>query len=85
MGWNTVEVQQSGSVLDNLPEDSRFYFVHSYHVRCHDTANVLAIARYGIDFHAAVIKGNIIGTQFHPEKSHQFGMQVMRNFVEVHS
>jgi glutamine amidotransferase len=83
MGWNTVEVTQGGSILDSLYEDPRFYFVHSYHVRCADPANVLSTTRYGIKFHSAVVKGNIVGTQFHPEKSHKYGLKVLRNFAEM--
>lgn len=83
MGWNTIEVQQGGSILENLIDEPRFYFVHSYHVRCSSQANVLATTRYGYDFHSAVIKGNIIGTQFHPEKSHKYGLRVLQNFVEL--
>lgn len=81
MGWNTVAVRRAGSVLDNLPADARFYFVHSYHVRVRDSAQVLATTQYGVSFHSAVVKDNIVGTQFHPEKSHRFGLHVMRNFV----
>ena len=83
MGWNTIEVRLPGPLLDDRFEDSRFYFVHSYHVRCADEANVLATSRYGISFHAAVTKGNIIGTQFHPEKSHKFGLRLLKNFAEL--
>lgn len=83
MGWNTVEVTQRGSILDSIYIDPRFYFVHSYHVNCADPANVLATTRYGVKFHSAVIKGNIVGTQFHPEKSHKYGLKVLRNFTEM--
>ncbi len=83
MGWNTIEVRRRGSILDALYEEPRFYFVHSYHVRCSDQGNVLATTRYGISFHSAVIKENIIGMQFHPEKSHKYGMQVLKNFAEM--
>ena len=82
MGWNTFEVLKSGSPLDGLPADSRFYFVHSYYVCCQNRDNVLAVTRYGIEFHSAIIKGNILGTQFHPEKSHKFGMQLLKNFAK---
>ena len=81
MGWNTIEVQQEGSILDNIYDESRFYFVHSYHVRCQSSACVLATTDYGIEFHSAIIKDNIVGTQFHPEKSHKFGMKLLSNFL----
>lgn len=81
MGWNTIEVRQEGSILDDINEEPRFYFVHGYHVQCRNQANILATTRYGITVHSAIIRGNIIGTQFHPEKSHKYGMKVLKNFV----
>lgn len=83
MGWNTIEVKRSSPILDDRHEESRFYFVHGYHVRCADEANVLATTRYGIVFHSAVIQGNIMGTQFHPEKSHKFGLKLLKNFTDM--
>lgn len=82
MGWNTINLVQQNSILKKMPNDEqRFYFVHSYHVRCSDSSNILATTNYGITFTSAVIKENIIGTQFHPEKSHKFGMRVLQNFT----
>lgn len=81
MGWNRVNVRRSGSVMDHLPPEPRFYFVHSYHVRCDREENVLATADYGFEFHAAVIRDHILGTQFHPEKSHKFGLALLKNFA----
>jgi len=83
MGWNTIEVKRPSPILDDRYGESRFYFVHSYHVRCADDANVLSTAQYGVPFRAAVIKGNIMGTQFHPEKSHKFGLKLLKNFTEM--
>jgi glutamine amidotransferase len=83
MGWNSIDVRKGGSILDDIYEEPRFYFVHSYHVRCSDPANVLATTHYGITFHSAVIRENIVGTQFHPEKSHKYGMKVLQNFVKM--
>jgi imidazole glycerol-phosphate synthase subunit HisH len=81
MGWNSIRVRQSSGILDERHEDSRYYFVHSYHVRCNDPALVLATTEYGgLEFHSAVLKGNIVGTQFHPEKSHKYGMRLLANF-----
>jgi glutamine amidotransferase len=85
MGWNTIVIKKQGSILDNVEDESRFYFVHSFHVRCADESNILATTTYGITFHSAIIKDNIIGTQFHPEKSHKFGMNMLRNFAGVSS
>jgi glutamine amidotransferase len=83
MGWNSVSVTRPSPLFDGLEDDARFYFVHSYHVCCRDAANVLATATYGMDFHCAVARGNIMGTQFHPEKSHKYGLTLLRNFVEA--
>lgn len=86
MGWTDV-VSPNGDcdLLQNMHDAPRFYFVHSYHVRVDDSAHTLMTARYGYDFPAAVRKDNITGVQFHPEKSHRFGMQLFKNFVESQS
>lgn len=83
MGWNTVAPRGSNPLLDGLDEQSRFYFVHSYYVVCGDPADELAYSRYGQDFTSAVARGNIYGVQFHPEKSHRFGMALLRNFANL--
>ena len=81
MGWNRVSVKQESPLFLQMPEDPRFYFVHSYHVVCEDPTDVAATTPYGLDFTSAVSKGNIHGVQFHPEKSHKFGMKLLENFV----
>lgn len=83
MGWNEIVLQQPHSLFSDLRPDSRFYFVHSYHVMCRNRTDVVATSNYGLEFTAAVCSNNIIGTQFHLEKSHRFGLQVMKNFVEM--
>lgn len=83
MGWNTVKVCQQHPLFEGLETDNRFYFVHSYHVVCSNSKNMLAKTNYGFDFNAAIVKDNIMGVQFHPEKSHRFGMQLLKNFVEM--
>ena len=82
MGWNSLAVCQPHSLFANLEAENRFYFVHSYHVVCADQSNVLAQTNYGFDFASAVVKDNILGVQFHPEKSHKFGMHLYKNFAE---
>ncbi len=83
MGWNFIRIKQPSPIWKDLDaEETRFYFVHSFHVVCHNDDNVLATAVYGYEFTSAVIKGNIVGTQFHPEKSHKFGMKLLKNFAE---
>ena len=81
MGWNTVEPTRPDPLIDGLPADPRFYFVHSYYVTCDLDADVLMRTTHGVPFVSAVHRGNIWGTQFHPEKSHKFGVQLFRNFL----
>lgn len=82
MGWNTVTPTHTDGLFRNLTDDdTRFYFVHSYHVVCNQDADVLGQARHGISFTASVQHGHILGTQFHPEKSHRYGMRLLQNFV----
>jgi glutamine amidotransferase len=83
MGWNIAKAVKSDPILRGLEERPRFYFVHSYHVVCESRDDVLATTEYGIEFVAILRHGNIWGAQFHPEKSHRFGMQLLRNFVEL--
>ncbi len=82
MGWSTVRATRPHPLFADLNEDARFYFVHSYHLSCRDPVHVLGLARHGYDFAAAIGAGNICGVQFHPEKSHRFGMQLLKNFAE---
>lgn len=83
MGWNLVQATHATSLFQGLDQESRFYFVHSYHVRCNDQAHVLGTTEYGYPFVSAVQKENIYGVQFHPEKSHRFGMTLLKNFAEL--
>ncbi len=82
MGWNYVQPERADPLLADLPLEPRFYFVHSYHLVCSDSHDVLATAKYGYHFPAMVAKGNIYGAQFHPEKSHKYGMALLKNFAE---
>lgn len=81
MGWNYVRPTANGALFAELGESPRFYFAHSYHLVCDDEADVAGVTRYGSPFVSAVHRGNISGIQFHPEKSHRFGLQVFRNFL----
>jgi glutamine amidotransferase len=82
MGWNTITVCQPHTLFADLEAENRFYFVHSYHANCADRRDILAQTNYGYDFTSAVVKDNIMGVQFHPEKSHKFGMRLYKNFAE---
>jgi imidazole glycerol-phosphate synthase subunit HisH len=83
IGWNSIDKKKESLLLKNLPIDCQFYFVHSYHVKCNDDADVLATSRYGYEFVSAVQKDNIFGIQFHPEKSHESGEKLLLNFLEL--
>lgn len=82
MGWDIVEFKQHNPLIDNLEGVQRYYFVHSYHAKCDSEENILMTCNYGYEFAASVVKDNIMGVQFHPEKSLDFGMSLLRNFVK---
>lgn len=83
MGWNEVAFPESSKLFQGFKEEARFYFVHSYHVVCDNEADIAATAHYGYEIVASIEHENIFGVQFHPEKSHKFGMRLYRNFVEA--
>ncbi len=83
MGWNTVRQNKDSSLLSNISNSFRFYFVHSYYVHCNDSQDVLLSTKYNFDFTSAVEKDNMFGVQFHPEKSHRYGMQLIKNFADL--
>jgi glutamine amidotransferase len=83
MGWNTVAVNKPNPLIAGDGDEQRFYFVHSYYAVCSRPQDVLATAHYGEDFVAAFSDGNLFGVQFHPEKSHRFGMALLQNFVAL--
>lgn len=81
MGWNRVLASKQHALTEQLESDSRFYFVHSYHYECEDNDDELFKTTYGYDFTSGVQRGNVMGVQFHPEKSHRYGMQLFKNFI----
>ena len=83
MGWDIVSFEQKHPLINNLADTQRYYFVHSYHAVCDHRENILMSCDYGYKFAASVVSGNIIGVQFHPEKSHDFGLALLNNFVEI--
>jgi glutamine amidotransferase len=83
MGWNTVEVSKKNNLISYKSTETRYYFVHSYHVVCKNQENILATTEYGFKITAALNFKNIYGVQFHPEKSHIFGMELLKNFAKV--
>lgn len=82
MGWNEVEILKESKIFTDMYPDPRFYFVHGYHLKCNQEADGLTSSEYGYPFISGLEKENIIGFQFHPEKSHKFGMKILKNFIE---
>lgn len=83
MGWNVLVPRSQNGLFEGLGSEPRFYFVHSYHMVCENPDDVVAISEYGGDVTAVVHRGNVVGAQFHPEKSHRFGMAFLRNFARL--
>ena len=80
MGWNYIEPAQPAALIERLPAEPRFYFVHSYHLECDDPSDVMCWTTYGYKFASGIHRRNLWGTQFHPEKSHTFGLALLKNF-----
>ena len=83
IGWNNLSFPNPGRLFQGIKEGAYVYFVHSYYLQAADESIVTAAAEYGVRIHASVEKGNVFGCQFHPEKSSEVGMQVLRNFVDI--
>jgi glutamine amidotransferase len=83
MGWNLVYPVSPSPITKDLPDETRFYFVHSYYVKVDNETESVLKCKYGIEFDAAIQHENIFGVQFHPEKSHKFGMKVLENFAKL--
>ncbi len=82
MGWSDCKVSKTSALFEGLEDEARFYFVHSYHVQPEDESDILATSEYGFPFVASVEHENVLGVQFHPEKSHKFGMKLLENFAK---
>ena len=83
LGWNDVMPAESASLFSKLESNARFYFLHSYYLECERLDDVAAVCSYGLDFACAVSAGHVHGVQFHPEKSHHHGVQLLKNFAAV--
>ena len=85
MGWTDVALSKPSALFEGMHPDPRFYFVHSFHFAPADASDILCTCEHGYDFPAAVEHDNIFGVQFHPEKSHKFGMKLLENFARLPS
>ena len=83
MGWDIVDFRKQHPLLEGLTGQQRYYFVHSYYAVCENSNNILMTCDYGIEFACSVVKDNVMGVQFHPEKSHDFGLSLLTNFVNI--
>ena len=84
MGWNQVKEFEESSLFNGMYAEPRFYFVHSFHLMTTRPEDVMLKTNYGYDFAAGIESGNILGVQFHPEKSHKFGMKIFENFIKFY-
>ena len=83
MGWNLVTKKTESVLTKNFTNEFRFYFVHSYHVKCDNPINSILTTNYGYEFDSVIQNENVFGAQFHPEKSHKYGMQLLSNFANI--
>jgi glutamine amidotransferase len=83
IGWNKISIKKSSLLMKNISESSEFYFLHSFHLKINNPVDVLNETIYDFGFASAVEKDNIFGVQYHPEKSHDVGAQLLKNFIEL--
>ena len=83
IGWNSIKILNKSLITENLPNDSDFYFVNSYSFKIVNSDQLIATTKYGIEFPSIINKDNVFGTQFHPEKSSNVGMQILKNFIDA--
>jgi glutamine amidotransferase len=83
MGWDYVSVKKESLLFKDMYEEPKFYFVHSYYVSPTNASDVLTTTNYGLEFCSSLENGNIFGAQFHPEKSHKYGMKLLKNFADL--
>ena len=83
IGWNSIKILNKNLITENLSNDSDFYFVNSYSYKIVNSDQLIATTKYGIEFPSIITKDNVFGTQFHPEKSSNAGMQILKNFIDA--
>lgn len=82
IGWNSLSIQKKSELFRNIPSDALFYFTHSFYLECHSHDDIIAYTEYETSFTSAIQKKNILGVQFHPEKSHDLGLALLENFFQ---
>jgi glutamine amidotransferase len=83
LGWNSIEIKRKSILFKDINEEDGFYFLHSYHFQCNNKEDILTSTFYGDEFASSINKDHIYGVQFHPEKSHQNGIQLLKNFAQL--
>jgi len=83
MGWNTISINKKSDLMNNIPEESEFYFIHSFYIKCNNENDILNRTIYESEFVSAIQKENIFGVQYHPEKSHEIGEKMFKNFIQI--
>ena len=83
MGWNSIHLQNEGRLFKGIPQESYVYFVHSYYLKAEEEEIIKATTEYSTHIHASVEKGNLFACQFHPEKSSDLGLAILKNFAEI--
>ena len=81
MGWNTISINKKSDLMLNIPDQSEFYFIHSFYIKCNVEKDILNKTVYEKEFVSAIQKDNIFGVQYHPEKSHEIGNEIFKNFI----
>ena len=83
IGWNNIKILNNSLITENIPDEANFYFVNSYAYKLMNSERLIATSNYGIEFPSIIKRGNIFGTQFHPEKSSKAGIQILKNFINA--
>lgn len=83
IGWNTAEILKPSILFSGIPQGASYYFVHAYHMKCYDKEDTLTTTNYEYSFTSSIQRNNIFGTQFHPEKSHKSGEDLLKNFINI--
>jgi glutamine amidotransferase len=83
IGWNNIQIKKNYKILKDIPNNSDFYFVHNFAVKCNEEQSILSTTNYDVDFVSMIQKNNIYGVQFHPEKSSNSGSQLIKNFLQI--